>query len=71
LNFEIPKAQQDYLLDWSYSNLLSNWRIGYKTGLEFVDYLGDKLPRRTEIEELPKQGEKERLRKRFQRVPAE
>ncbi len=51
LNFEIPKRQQEYLLDWSYSNLLSNWNIGYRTGLEFIEQLGAELAPRSKTEE--------------------
>ncbi|ETX07749.1 patatin-like phospholipase family protein [Candidatus Entotheonella palauensis] len=43
LNFEIPKSQRDNILDWSYSNLTSLWRIGYQTGLDFVTHVGNDL----------------------------
>ena len=70
MDFEIPKRQQEYLLDWSYSNLLSNWKIGYRTGLEFIEYrdleyrdLDKPFPRKPDVEEppKPKQSEQERL----------
>lgn len=50
-NFEIPKSQQDHILDWSYSNLTSLWRIGYKTGLDFVAHVGDDLNYRKQASE--------------------
>jgi hypothetical protein len=43
LNFEIPQAQRDHILDWSYSNLAGLWRIGYRTGLDFVTHVGHDL----------------------------
>jgi len=37
MKFDIPEEVQPHIMEWSYSNLDSLWREGYKTGKDFCD----------------------------------
>jgi predicted acylesterase/phospholipase RssA len=44
MDFDIPEEQYPYLLEWSYSNLLRLWEIGYRAGARFYEQYGQDLP---------------------------
>jgi hypothetical protein len=44
MDFGVPEDQYPYLLEWSYSNLLRLWEVGYKAGARFYEKHKDELP---------------------------
>ncbi|HEY7648518.1 MAG TPA: patatin-like phospholipase family protein [Methylomirabilota bacterium] len=48
IDFEIPRAEVSKVLEWSYSNLRSLFKIGREQGDAFLDHHGDRVPDRRE-----------------------
>lgn len=44
ISFDVPIEKRRYMLDWSYSNIMEMWRVGYATGAAWVKEHGAELP---------------------------